>query len=151
MYASRQRLSALVSEGLFNYGTAAAAISFKELHDSSWKTRLSSSHAARARLMSKFSRDRIVHRDDFRERFLKRQIHAALLEGAQNFLRRDISHEFILREWTTAQAAHGGIETTAARLKGRKDFRDRRLTRAMQMHAYFTSPPSLKASARRAP
>ena len=104
------------------------------------RARHSRSHVPRrASLTSKLSGDRIVHRDHFRERCLKRQIHAALLKGAQNFLRRDISHELVLREWTTAQAADCGIETTAARIIGGKNFRDRRCARAVQMHAHFTS------------
>ena len=56
--------------------------------------------------------DRVIHRHDV-ARDPDRQVHPTLLQSANDFFRRNISDELVLRERTSAQSADGRIEAPA--------------------------------------
>ena len=68
------------------------------------------------RLNLEFVADRAIHRHDVGERIPYRQPHATLLQSANDFFRRNVSDEHVLREWASAQSTNGRVEAPAPSL-----------------------------------
>src|SRR5512146_56714 len=82
-------------------------------------------------------RDVARHAPDILQRFPDRQPYAALGERLEHVLGRDVAHEFVLRERTSAEPANGRIEAAAAGVVSGENLVGRQLGAAVQVRADF--------------